>query len=760
MARDLPHKSSGDDNDGFSVLKSLRNTRLGGRVASLIGADDLDPNPEAFAQGVTNRYSAELDRDRPDPNTEDYWNEYRNNPIITTQINSFASDCWEGGWHITADSDETVGEIEEFCKNMAIRAGQPHQTISQIGKLAVTQHQVRGTFLGEKMYDDRGRPTGINPVNASTIEIYTKHGVNILAPADYKPESQDTTIKRNEAGEVAAYVQFDHRLSSWQNRKERRFTRDEMLHWAREPDIGDVFGNSRVEPVLARSRALREKLNDNDLAIAMKAWPMILFKMGHPERPWTLDRMEDFMEDYTEGELGPGMFQGVPGDIEVKEFAGETADIREPVMTDVDMIVSAMPGPKHSTGSFPGEEGVPTEAHERQYMKLVRETRLQLENLFTPYLRDVAKAWGYDPSGLRLHVGRPEGEVAPEDIQGNIIRYDGVGNSNDSEGEDDSVVPTTGSSGSSSSDSGESSDADESNDFQVINEDSTQRSTTEPLVTLLADPEYDYDGSMSAELADGLIGTNGIESDLGSLMADILIDARTGAMDVLKARHSSKSTPRADAVAREFESQVGSNSRSQRLVGGIEDVCHELKSHVLSELSGGSNTPDVNHRSLCEKTREGIISDLRRLGESMSAEIERQVDEIAETAREPAVIEERIENIYSDSAFRHRARLIAQMRLQELLNEIKRTEYAKRADVDGVTVEANCTDSTHRLTADLAGCDGEQATAWFDDDETIAEQLQAAVTADPTAEFNPMTGVPPYSFGSRAELAPIRRSTN
>jgi hypothetical protein len=432
MAREYPHKQDdGDDSSGFSLLGSVQGARS--RVAELIspGRDDDEfmPNPQAFSQGVTNRYSAELDRSRPDPNTEDYYDEYQYNPIIQTQIDTFASDCWEGGWYITADSEQTVAELTEFAKNMTLNAGQIHQPISKIGKMAIIQHEVRGTFLGEHMHDEEGRPVGINPVNVSTMEIYTKYGTNVLVPADYKEKSDDTTIKRNDEGEVAAYVQFDHRLSSYADRRERRFTRDEMMHWARRPDIGDVFGNSRVEPILARSRSLREKLNDNDLAIAMKAWPMILFKLGSPERPYTLEEMEDFMQKYSQDELGPGMYQGVPGDVEIEEFAGETADIKDPVMTDVNMIVSAMPGPKHNVGAFPGEgENPPTAAHERQYRKLVRETRMQLENLFTPYLKMVAEEWGYNSSGVELHVGRPDGEVAPEDIEGNVIRYDGIDN--------------------------------------------------------------------------------------------------------------------------------------------------------------------------------------------------------------------------------------------------------------------------------------------------------------------------------------------
>lgn len=744
------------------MLSSLRGTKLGGRVASLIGSDDTNPEPQAFTGGATSRYSASLDRSRPDPNIEDYWTEYKENGIIATQIQSFASDVFEAGWWITADDPNTEEEITEFCKNIGIKAGKPHRTIVELGEQAIIQHQVRGTFLGEQVTDERGRHVAINPVNPSTIEIYTKRGVNMLVPPNYKGESSGQTMKTDDQGRVAAYVQFDHTLSRWGDRQERRFVRDEMLHWARRPDIDQVFGNSRIEPVLERSRALREKLQDNDLAIAMKAWPMIMFQMGTEERPWTLDQMEDFMDDYTEGELGPGMFQGVPGDIEVHEFAGETANISEPVMTDVNMIVSAMPGPKHSTGSFPGEEGTPTKAHERQYMKLVRKMRNQFQDLMTPYLREVAESWGYDPSNLELHIGRPDGEVAPEDIQGNIIRYDGVGD-DDEDGEGDEGNSNSGS----DSDSGSGSGSDARNDNggnDTADEDmkadgagKERHVMSERDVGVLADPTCNIDRS-TAELAESeLVGTDDIEDELGEVIGNVLIEARDGTMDILSSRYSSRMAPDAKTVASEFEAQVGTQSRSARLVDAVRESCEQLKDHTLDSIEDDVDvSPDVAHSSLVSAATEKIVNDVRDLGNSMSQEIYKHVDDISDSSRDIDDLEQRIAGIYTDSGLEHRAVLIGQMRLQELLNRIKLHEYENSPDVRGVEVTTNCSANTHRLTADLAGCDGgNSSVALFDDSESIEAQLQADLSTKPKAQFNPLAGPPPYSYGSRAEFKPI-----
>jgi len=748
------NQSRSRSNSSNSILSSLRGSNLGGRVASLIGSDETDPEPRAFSSGATKRYSATVDRDRPDPNTEDYWTEYKRNPIISTQIQSFASDVFEAGWWIEADSDETKEEIEEFCHNIGIKAGKPHRSLNELGEQAIIQHDVRGTFLGEKVTDERGRHVAINPINVSTMEIYTKAGVNMLVPPDYKPESVDQIVKRDAQGRSAAYVQFDQRLSRWSNRKERKFTREEVLHWARRPDLGDVFGNSRVEPVLERSRALREKLQDNDLAIAMKAWPMIMFQMGTEDRPWTLDQMQDFMEDYTEDELGPGMFQGVPGDIEVYEFAGETADIAEPVMTDVNMIVSAMPGPKHSTGSFPGEEGTPTEAHERQYMKLVRKTRMEFAELFTPYLKEVATSWGYDPSGLELHLGRPNGRVAPEDIQGNIIRYEGVDSDDDDDDNDNGNDDIVDVDGSVVDDDAEPRDDDSDEESQSINLNNVD-------IGALADPDFEFPDSIEELESSDRIGTGGFESEIGELIADILIESRNGTMDVVEARYNSRIKPDGVSVASEFETQVGSKSRSESLVRAVRDSCDQLKDHTIDGLESEGVvdvSPDVAHSSLSSVATEKIISDVRDLANSMSTEISSHVDNIADSGRTIDTVKQRISGIYTDGGLQQRANLIAQMRLTELLNRIKLHEYRRDPDVSGVTISASCGDDEHRVTSQLAGCTGERATAYFENESEmcIAEQLANGVSSDPVAEFRPLTGPPPYHFGSKAEFIPIR----
>ena len=730
-----------------SVLSKFRPGRVGKQVASLISHEETDPDPKAHSTSPTTRYRASVDKSRIDPDTEDYWTEYKANPILYSQIHALIDDVFEAGYWITAESDKTEEEIAEFCENMGIEGGKPHRTLPEVGKQAIVQYKVRGTYLAEKVLDEKGRHIAVNPVNPSTVEVVTKPGVNILVPPDYKPpEGGGGDIKRTEGGEVAAYIQFDSRSSRWKDRQERKFTRNQMLHWARNPDIGDVFGESAIAPIYERSRALREKLQDNDLAIAMKAWPMVMFQLGDPERPWTLDEMEDFMDDYTEEQLGPGMYQGVPGDVNVHEFAGETADISEHVMTDVDMIISGLPGPKHALGSFP-VEGDP-EAHERQYRKTVRLLRKQLEDLFTPYLQEVAESWGYDSEDLELHIGRPDGEVAPEDIQGSIIRYTSDVDNDDAEDVD---VTDDGDSG---SDGGSGNDDDGDDDLGMPPDGRLD-------VAQLADPNSSID-VCTEDLSDPrIVSTSDLESDLQGEIADLLIESRGRTLELLELRFSDRTLPSGTTVAAEFETQVSSAGRGTGFSRSVEDLTDDVYRRTLETIGTDGHAPQINvfprpeHRSQVSRSAEQILHDVVDLGTEMSREIRRQTDVIGSSDLGIEAVAERVEDVYSDGTLQNRAWIIARMRIQELVNRVKLDEYRRHDDIEGVAVVSSCSSDTHSVTAELAGCDGEQVVARFDDDRTISEQWQEATSADPAQGFDPISDVPPFHFGSSAQLVPV-----
>lgn len=754
MSRTLEDYYETADDGGGGLASLVHPRRLGRGVASLVGHEETDPEPRAYARSSSGLRAARVDIDRPDGDAELYWKEYKNNPIISTPLHNLASETFEAGWWITAESDETVEEMTEYCHNMSIEAGRTHRSLSDLGQLMVIQYHARGTFLGEKVTDERGRHVALNPVNPSTVEMYTKAGVNILVPPDYNPDNSSETIKRTADGEVAAYVQFDRSLGRWDDRAERKFARDQMVHWARRPDIGDLRGNSVIEPIFERSRALREKLQDNDLAIAMKAWPMVIFQTGTPDRPWTESEQNDLLDDYTHEALGPGMYQAVPGDVQVHEFAGETADIGEHVQTDVNMIISAMPGPKFALGSFVGEDGVGTEgAHERQYLKLVRSLRRDLEELLTPYLTEVAESWDLDTTDLELHIGRPGDEVAPEDVQGSIIRYQS------NAGDDDDTTGAPGAPGGDNSNDGGGGDTDTGGGSDTVDDNTTDGGGGESAGTVPAvGPVPALD---TAELSDPrMVETADIEETLGSLIADILGEARDETLDRLEQFYTDDPPP-GRVVRTEFEAYAHRLLNQTTFDDEVDDGVGEVIERTIAVLGNDGHRPQIEAYPsefgvIESETGNGIDVDVRALVGDIGIELERQTDEIAATGYGVDAVSQRVREVWSDGMLEHRGRLIARMRCQQCLNRAKLSQYQNHDDIEGVELVGNCSEDTHRLTDDIAGCsDGSPAVAYFDTDEPLGAQFQAQTDVDIPTGFDPLPDTPPFRFGDRTEIAPI-----
>lgn len=749
MSRRNSRNRSQSSSSSLSVLGKLSPDQISRSVSSLVGSTDTDPDPRAYSQSKAQTTSRSVDVTRPDKSIEAFYNEYEKNPIIGTEVHAFAEAVFEAGWWLTADSERTRTEMEEFCQNIGIQSGKPHQNLSTLGETAIIQNQIRGSFLGETVTDNKGRHVALNPVNPSTVEVYTKPGVNILVPPDHESTASDSTVKRTEGGDAAAFVQFDRRLSRWSDRKERKFTRDQILHWPRRPDIGDIYGNSVVEPIFERSQALREKLQDNDLAIAMKAWPMILFELGEPDRPWSLDAITDFMDDYSEEELGPGMYQGVPGDVEVNEFAGETADIEEHVMIDVNMIVSAMPGPKHALGSFGGEAEL-THSHQNQFQKTVRSTRKDVANFFTPYLRDVAQSWGLDPSGLELHVGRPDGQVAPEDINGSTIRYQSDVNNDDDDDADPFPDDDT--------DNGRPTGEQPSEQSQLSDSGNVNSPVSSDRYVQLADPQNSFSLQPSVATLQSRTDTSDAESAIRDLITTLLLDARDQTIDTLENKYSASVVPNGSDIEDEFTTTVARDARYGGLHSDITSACATVSDETLktinTELEGSFSRPQTEQ--LIGRTVESCIRDIVDIGNEMGAEARRQTDVIADTERGVDAIVTRLLDAYDDATVEQRAWVIARMRTRELCNKLKYAEYKQHATITGYYVESSCSDSTHAVTAEIAGCDGTTpAEVSFDDDRAPGAQFQTAIDAEPSSGFDPLPDVPPFHFGSLAEIRPV-----
>lgn len=773
-----------DDSRREEATGVLSQIRRG--VASLVGRD-TEPDPRGFSRSGTQLYSADADITRPEDDIEKYYEEYKNNSIIETQIDNLALEVFEPGYWVTADSDETETEIEEFLKNVGIVGSKTHVPFDQFGQFMLRQHEVRGTFEAEKVTDDDGRHLALNPLNPSTMEIYTKPGTNVLLPPDYDADENATiSVKDTPGGEVAAFVQFDTQFSRWEHRNELRFTKDQVIHWPRNPDIGEQFGHSRIEPVLERSRALREKMQDNDLAIAMKAWPMVLFQLGSEDRPWTRDEMEEFMANYQEQNLGPGMYQGVPGDVEVEEFAGETADISEHVTSDVDMIVSGMPGPKHTLGSFASgdENAALAGAYERQFRKIVRAKRREIEGIMTPYLKEVAESWGYDPSGLELRIGRPEGEVAPEDVQGSIIRYESDAGSGDESGETvdiDDIEPGDTVNGKTVIGDSETTTIQEIREEREEDADGSGgsengptgpsvstgvASADDPQLHQLATESLQELGTTDTETATESLSNDGvrvrdIEADVGDVLAPIVSDVLEDTLSVIETRHTGRRDVNPKAVADEFSAQLGSQLRGRDVERTIERGLRNARERTADKLNEELDTDAIvglsrtATDSLLRKHREMILNDFQSFGDEIGDAIRHSLTDI-EASDDMSVVRSRVESLYSDAEMSRRTRLFVRMALIGFVNKIKYTAYERDDAVVGVRVSNTCTEDTPEIVRDLAGCaGGEAATARFDADKRVGAQLMEQASADPHNGFTPLPDTPPFHFNDTTQYKPV-----
>lgn len=714
-----------------------------------------EPDPDGYVTASTELYTTGHDVSRPDNDIPDYWNVYNTNPLISQPIDTLANDVVEPGWYFEADSEDTVEELTEYAEQVAMVENSNRRNITSLLHSNIVTHQVTGTVFVEDVTDDEDRPTALQPLQTETIEIYTKPDSSVLVAPD---DTQYDGIHITEEGDAAAYVQFRTGISKWSDREERRFTRDEILQWNRGSQPGAQYGVGRVQRVFERALAVESKLRDNDDAIAMKAWPGIIFEFGTEEEPWDREEMDDFLEDFEGPKFGPGMMKGVSGDVSVTEFAGETADIEGSVATDVNYITSGLPGPKHGLGSFTdGVKDSLAAVQQRRYRKLKRFLRNELENLYTPYFRDVAEAYNLDsPDSVQFHVGRPQGEVDPEQVSGNVIRYtsdvsadagaqegDGGGDGEPAVGDNPNEAPE-----------GESvPDMSVLASFDPIPGDATSAGD---------EHSHEYADGV-AELADPrLTGTREIESAVADAVESVALDLRDLSIAVVEERFSDlESVP-----VRDYNDAVADRSRSlvneATARSAIDDELRRVFDRVRDTLGQDSHAPpltlayDSRYDEIVRAAETDIRTDLRTVAEDIENVASMQLARSRMTGDDVEAWGERVRSEITEDRLAQRAQVIARMRIQQLINQCKLRAYRDADGVVGVTVINPCTPSTTTLCERLAGCGPrDSAEAYFDSRQSIGQQLQDHVNDDLLyVGFDPL-GLPPFHYGCRSEFVPI-----
>jgi hypothetical protein len=374
----------------------------------------------------------------------DYWELYREIPIIRDPIRSFASEVVEPGYYIDSDNEQLKEDVEDWLKSCAIVDGEVDRDFSILLKKATIQREVKGTALSEKVLNERDDLYGFKLMRPETVRMFTKPGQSVLLPPDFDAgEEEDRSrfvdkFMRNQKlyetddDEVAAYVQLDDAVGGMDNGYYIPFTRDEVIKLTRDADVGSVFGESRLAAVEDRLQALLKKLRDNDKAIESLAHPFQLFLFGSEDAPWEPGEIQNFMDQHKQSNFEPGMKQGVQGDVSIETVSGEVAPIEEFLDFDLNWILSEMPMPKYSIGAW--ESDVNQFVSRSQSARLenqIQEARKEIEKEWTPVIEQKVEEMGYDVEDFNafiigedpeeLNLVRQNKQIPEEDVdEGNI----------------------------------------------------------------------------------------------------------------------------------------------------------------------------------------------------------------------------------------------------------------------------------------------------------------------------------------------------
>lgn len=766
------------------------------RVAELINTDS-EPEPRGYAgeeQPTGTIVGNYLENNPPQKDLNEYWQLYRDVGIIQQAIDNFASEVVEPGWYITADSQETADELLEFMENVAVVNNSWNENFTVLAYKMVIEREVRGTVFLEKVYDDQGRPKALYPLQNDTITIYTKPGKAML-PAPHDDVAEPSSVKiggesripRTPDGLTGAYVQFDDLKPRWNHREEVVYTREDVIKWVRAADIGSPRGNSRIRSIQERTEGWLQKVQDNDAAIRSKAWPMIIFQMGSEDNPWSKDQIENFIQHYEDENLEPGLMQAVSGDVDVEEFAGETADIEATLQHDISTIMSGLPGPVYATGGF-SQNVAPAvaQAQQRQFIKEVKYARRRLEEKIEPFLREVAEEYGLDaPDSVEFHVKRPHGDIAPEDVSGSIIRYTsdadpdaeggpsapgagaqgGGGGGATNEGGTGAAAPQPGNANF-SNDAGNVGGAGSASPTSTSDNAGFAMNEAEP-----ADAEADsaeLESVPAEELADPrLVSSTSEQDSLSSIVADVLVDARQNALDALQDEYANASIAGSADFPRLSNRAVDASMEQHNVASNARPIVSDTIEATIDTLNQDNHTPTMNlgmgarHEQSARDVSQRIERQVRDAAEAMLSDVQTVVESAAQQGDPVDRIAERVENQYDDGRLESRADIIAHMEVQNAINTTKLTEYERHPDVDGIRVINTCGPNTTDLCENLAGCGSrEHAVAEFDEARSIGAQFGDHVGDHMLFDgYDPLPPAPPFHFGCTSEIVPITNNT-
>jgi hypothetical protein len=758
---------------------------------SISGSDVRRDKPFTFEQEDYDRTEA------PKDDMRRYWRQFETTPIVRKPITSFASRVTEPGYYIEAEEleREEVAELGEWLDQCAIVEGQPGKDFRLLAKKAIIQREVRGTALVEKAPHERDpeKVAGLKLLNPEPVEAVTRPNQSILMAPDDLAEFDDAP--EAESGGAAAWLQdtletdqtFFGRTYNEDSDTKIGFRRDEIIPLTRDADVGEVYGTSRLEAVSDRIEGIKNKLHDNDEAISSKAYPLWLFMFGDPdseEGVWDSDDISDFMSAHEMENFRPGMKQGVRGDVSVDTISGEVAEIAEYLQFDIQWIMASMPMPLFLLGSFNTGASVGQVAGVAQQQDVIRqisEARRELEEEFTPLLREVAEQKGIDPDrarDIKLRFGKP-GQPDPEvarsqqviryisDADGGDTQAPGQGQQQPRQGQQPSAQPQTGSPrqrGQGGSGNGEQPDG-------VITKGETPSSVENPAPDQKI-AGVDEDGNPYSDMVTGERETQQVDSryaqvwneqstahleqvvdadnesveQMSGLIHELFLTLRDRTLETVEEKY--EATPK--FAATEYENIANKNLNALMRESGLKREAQSLIEDELAriEQAYGKSGVGFGQRDNVKFFSQNVRNAVRDAGEELLRRSRKLVRDGVVSGESWGDVRQRVETVYDEESLSQRANIIAHMELHNAVETMKLQQFREHEDIVGV--RAHNPDASTELTRQLHG-----AEALFERSE-IDNQLAHAVEEDVLPEgFAPLPRTPPYHFNDTTTLRPV-----
>jgi hypothetical protein len=272
-----------------------------------------------------------------------------------------------------------------------------------------------------------------------------------------------------------------------------------------------------------------------------------------------------------------------------------------------------------------------------------------------------------------------------------------------------------------------------------------------------------------AELADSrLVNRSEQESELQSVIAETLTDSRDTVVERTGERFESLDELDVDQFRNVAEDRIQRIIRQNMSRSALESPMRETVTATFETLNQDNHRGEYStiysgqHSDGVTQTIDSLRRDMQRVVDEIVQISTRQLQQSKQANESPERWRERVTSELSDAKLQKRSRVIADMRLSKLVNQVKLHEYRLNESVDGVKLINPCSDSTVTLCERLSGCGGRDgAVAYFDSNGSIGEQFEDYVSSQLLySGFDPLPVTPPYHYGCRTELIALFDETD